>query len=56
MNNRQQHGISPWQYHQMHQQAMQKLQQQGYTKKKGCNCGKKKQVIQDDQQTQRNYD
>ncbi|MFJ8530190.1 cytochrome C oxidase subunit III [Bacillus sp. NPDC094106] len=37
-------------YQAQHQQQMQQLQQQGFVKKKGCNCGKKKNTS--DQQNQ----
>ncbi|KAA0765498.1 cytochrome C oxidase subunit III [Bacillus sp. SH5-2] len=38
--------LQQWYYLQQQQQTHQEqLQQQGFVKKKGCNCGKKKNVI-----------
>ncbi|OJE53088.1 cytochrome C oxidase subunit III [Bacillus luti] len=38
--------LQQWYYLQQQQQTHQEqLQQQGFMKKKGCNCGKKKNVI-----------
>ncbi|MEK5300441.1 cytochrome C oxidase subunit III [Bacillus sp. FSL R10-2201] len=38
--------LQQWYYLQQQQQTHQEqLQQQGFVKKKGCNCGKKKNII-----------
>ncbi|MBY0600215.1 cytochrome C oxidase subunit III [Bacillus bingmayongensis] len=49
-NNLQPNPYSMQQWYQLQQQQAQQLQQQGFVKKKGCNCGKKKNVS--DQQKQ----
>ncbi|WP_081584665.1 cytochrome C oxidase subunit III [Bacillus bingmayongensis] len=51
-NNLQPNPYSMQQWYQLQQQQLQQqqLQQQGFVKKKGCNCGKKKKVS--DQQNQ----
>lgn len=40
----QQHWYQMQQQQQLYQKQAQQLQQQGFVKKKGCNCGKKKNV------------
>ncbi|PFK46638.1 cytochrome C oxidase subunit III [Bacillus cereus] len=53
-NNSQQNPYNMQQWYQMqqqhiYQQQAQQLQQQGFVKKKGCNCGGKKKNISDQQ-------
>ncbi|MDM5187517.1 cytochrome C oxidase subunit III [Bacillus sp. DX4.1] len=42
------YNLHPW-YQMQQQEQMQKLQKQGFVKKKGCNCGGKKKNTSDQQ-------